>query len=81
MPAAISLGLAVDVERKDGTRSLVVPVLAGASELAFTDFVARYDELVAGARDNTLPPDAYTGRQHHASPTPAASGPSRACRA
>ena len=31
---------------------------------AFPDFVARYDELVAGARDNTLPPDAYTGRQH-----------------
>ena len=61
VPAAISLGLAVDVERKDGTRSLVVPVLAGASELSFTDFVARYDELVAGARDNTLPPDAYTG--------------------
>jgi 2-oxoglutarate dehydrogenase E1 component len=61
VPAAISLGLAVDVERKDGTRSLVVPVLAGASDLSFADFVARYDELVAGARDNTLPPDAYTG--------------------
>ena len=61
VPATISLGLAVDVERKDGTRSLVVPVLAGASELAFADFVARYDELVAGARDNTLPPDAYQG--------------------
>ncbi|MEA2379944.1 MAG: hypothetical protein QOD13_3851, partial [Thermoleophilaceae bacterium] len=61
IPGSISLGLAVDVERKDGTRSLVVPVLAGASELGFADFVARYDELVAGARDNTLPPDAYTG--------------------
>ena len=66
VPAAISLGLAVDVERKDGTRSLVVPVLDDASELGFADFVARYDELVAGARDNTLPPDAYSGRQHHA---------------
>jgi 2-oxoglutarate dehydrogenase E1 component len=61
VPAAISLGLAVDVERKDGTRSLVVPVLKGASELGFADFVARYDELVAGARDNTLPPDDYAG--------------------
>ena len=61
VPAAISLGLAVDVERKDGTRSLVVPVLANASELGFADFVARYDELVAGARDNTLSPDAYSG--------------------
>src|SRR5919109_2711213 len=60
-PATVSLGLAVDVERKDGTRSLVVPVLRDASELSFTDFVARYDELVAGARDNTLQPDAYQG--------------------
>ena len=57
----ISLGLAVDVERKDGTRSLVVPVLRDASELGFAEFVAKYDELVAGARDNTLAPDAYQG--------------------
>jgi 2-oxoglutarate dehydrogenase E1 component len=61
VPGAISLGLAVDVERKDGSRSLVVPVLKDASELSFPDFVARYDELVVGARDNTLPPDAYSG--------------------
>ncbi len=61
VPATISLGLAVDVERKDGTRSLVVPVLHDASELGFADFVARYDELVVGARDNTLAPDAYQG--------------------
>jgi multifunctional 2-oxoglutarate metabolism enzyme len=60
-PSSVSLGLAVDVERKDGTRSLVVPVLHDASELSFADFVARYDELVVGARDNTLQPDAYQG--------------------
>src|SRR5215207_656269 len=60
-PSTVSLGLAVDVERKDGTRSLVVPVLRDASELSFADFVARYDELVVGARDNTLQPDAYQG--------------------
>jgi multifunctional 2-oxoglutarate metabolism enzyme len=61
VPGTISLGLAVDVERRDGTRSLVVPVLRNAGELGFADFVARYDELVVGARDNTLPPDAYQG--------------------
>jgi len=60
-PGSISLGLAVDVERKDGSRSLVVPVAHGASELSFADFVARYDELVVGARDNTLGADAYQG--------------------
>src|SRR5205814_10555270 len=51
-PAGVSLGLAVDVERKDGTRSLVVPVIQRADTLGFNSFVARYDELVAGARDN-----------------------------
>jgi multifunctional 2-oxoglutarate metabolism enzyme len=60
-PGSISLGLAVDVERKDGTRSLVVPVLKNADAMEFPDFVARYDELVAGARDNKLPPDDYMG--------------------
>ena len=60
-PEGLGLGLAVDVERKDGSRSLVVPVVHGADGLAFEDFVARYDELVAGARDNELPPDAYQG--------------------
>ena len=61
VPANLSLGLAVDVERKDGTRSLVVPVIHAASELDFATFAARYDELVAGARDNKLAPDAYQG--------------------
>jgi multifunctional 2-oxoglutarate metabolism enzyme len=61
VPGTTSLGLAVDVERKDGTRSLVVPVLRDASEMGFASFAARYDELVAGARDNTLQPDAYQG--------------------
>ncbi|HEX2072106.1 MAG TPA: biotin/lipoyl-containing protein, partial [Thermoleophilaceae bacterium] len=42
-PEAVSLGLAVDVERKDGTRSLVVPVIHEASKLSFGDFVAAYD--------------------------------------
>ncbi len=60
-PGSLSLGLAVDVERKDGTRSLIVPVVHDASEMDFGAFAARYDELVAGARDNTLPTDAYQG--------------------
>src|SRR4051794_27204630 len=61
VPEGISLGLAVDVERKDGTRSLVVPVLRDADRMTFPDFAKRYDELVVGARDNTLKPDAYMG--------------------
>ncbi len=60
-PGAVSLGLAVDMQRKDGSRSLVVPVIKDASEMDFSDFVAAYDELVVGARDNKLQPDAYVG--------------------
>ncbi|MEA2470080.1 MAG: hypothetical protein QOE38_1079, partial [Thermoleophilaceae bacterium] len=60
-PEGVSLGLAVDVERKDGTRSLVVPVLKNADALDFPTFAATYDDLVVGARDNTLGPDAYSG--------------------
>jgi 2-oxoglutarate dehydrogenase E1 component len=61
VPEGVSLGLAVDVERKDGTRSLIVPVIHQADRLDFAAFAARYDELVVGARDNTLSPDAYAG--------------------
>src|SRR3954471_8818579 len=61
VPEQVSLGLAVDVERKDGTRSLGGPVLGNASSRSFPDFVGEYDRLVAGARDNTLGPDDYSG--------------------
>ncbi|MGI8804566.1 MAG: multifunctional oxoglutarate decarboxylase/oxoglutarate dehydrogenase thiamine pyrophosphate-binding subunit/dihydrolipoyllysine-residue succinyltransferase subunit [Thermoleophilaceae bacterium] len=60
-PGDVSLGLAVDVERRDGTRSLVVPVLRGGDRLAFGDFASRYDELVAGAHASEPPPDTYRG--------------------
>nr|MBA3305719.1 2-oxo acid dehydrogenase subunit E2 [Thermoleophilaceae bacterium] len=62
-PGTLSLGLAVDMQRKDGSRSLVVPVIRDAGTMTFSDFVAAYDEAVAGARDNKLAPDAYAGAQ------------------
>ena len=60
-PGAINLGLAVDVERKDGTRFLVVPVIKGADEMNFAGFHARYEELVEKARTNKLSPDDFAG--------------------
>src|SRR5919201_4681524 len=39
----------------------MVPVVQGAGELDFPTFVERYDQLVVGARDNTLSPEAYQG--------------------
>ncbi|MDP9270660.1 MAG: 2-oxo acid dehydrogenase subunit E2, partial [Chloroflexota bacterium] len=60
-PGAVNLGLAVDVERPDGARFLVVPVIKGADDLDFAGFVARYEELVAKARSNGLSPDDLAG--------------------
>src|SRR5450830_619352 len=60
-PAAIDLGLAVDVKGRDGRPFLVVPVVRAADELAFADFVTRYDDLVSRARANRLSADDLVG--------------------
>jgi 2-oxoglutarate dehydrogenase E1 component len=60
-PRAANLGLAVDVERKDGNRGLLVPVIKGTDRLGFAAYHAEYERLVAGARDGKLLPDAYQG--------------------
>src|ERR1700681_154744 len=52
--AGINLGLAVDAQKKDGSRFLVVPVLKNAAALDFAQFRTAYEELVAKARDNKL---------------------------
>lgn len=57
----IHLGLAVDAERKDGTRSLVVPVIRDAGALDFAAFRNKYEELVAKARENKLVADDLQG--------------------
>ncbi len=57
----IHLGLAVDARRKDGTRFLVVPVIASADSLDFAQFRAKYEELVEKARDNKLAADELQG--------------------
>jgi 2-oxoglutarate dehydrogenase E1 component len=44
----VNLGLAVDVERRDGSRTLLVPVIADAGRMTFPAFVAAYDQLVQG---------------------------------
>ncbi len=57
----IHLGLAVDAERKDGTRFLVVPVIKNADALDFVQFRAKYEQLVAKARENKLTADELQG--------------------
>ncbi|HXO84520.1 MAG TPA: multifunctional oxoglutarate decarboxylase/oxoglutarate dehydrogenase thiamine pyrophosphate-binding subunit/dihydrolipoyllysine-residue succinyltransferase subunit [Gemmatimonadales bacterium] len=60
-PGAIGLGLAVDVEKKDGTRALVVPVIKHAEGMDFAAFHAAYEAVVEKARTNRLMPDDFSG--------------------
>jgi len=60
-PEGIHLGLAVDVEKKDGSRTLVVPVIKHAEAMDFAAFHAAYESLVDQARTNRLLPDDFAG--------------------
>ncbi len=60
-PHGVNLGLAVDVEKKDGSRALVVPVIKHAEAMDFATFHATYETLVEKARANRLLPDDYAG--------------------
>ncbi|MFN8174631.1 MAG: multifunctional oxoglutarate decarboxylase/oxoglutarate dehydrogenase thiamine pyrophosphate-binding subunit/dihydrolipoyllysine-residue succinyltransferase subunit [Solirubrobacteraceae bacterium] len=58
---AVNLGLAVDVEKRDGSRALMVPVIRDAGRLGFAGFLEAYDALVEKARTNTLTADDLAG--------------------
>ncbi|HEY2182103.1 MAG TPA: multifunctional oxoglutarate decarboxylase/oxoglutarate dehydrogenase thiamine pyrophosphate-binding subunit/dihydrolipoyllysine-residue succinyltransferase subunit [Solirubrobacteraceae bacterium] len=57
----VNLGLAVDVEKKDGTRTLMVPVIRDAARMPFDSFLAAYNALVEKARTNKLTADDLVG--------------------
>jgi multifunctional 2-oxoglutarate metabolism enzyme len=57
----VNLGIAVDVEKKDGTRTLMVPVIRDAGRMPFSHFRAAFDGLIEKARTNTLTADDLTG--------------------
>ena len=53
----LNLGIAVDIEKSDGSRTLMVPSIKGADRMDFTAFHAAYEELIAKARDGALTAD------------------------
>ncbi|MDX2968284.1 multifunctional oxoglutarate decarboxylase/oxoglutarate dehydrogenase thiamine pyrophosphate-binding subunit/dihydrolipoyllysine-residue succinyltransferase subunit [Kribbella solani] len=53
-PAHINLGLAIDMQKPDGTRQLLVPSIKAAEEMSFADFWMAYEDIVRRARDNKL---------------------------
>jgi multifunctional 2-oxoglutarate metabolism enzyme len=53
-PAHINLGLAIDLQRPDGQRQLVVPNIKAAEALDFRQFWAAYEEVIRKARASKL---------------------------
>src|SRR5690349_16113826 len=51
---SVNLGVAIDLTKKDGTRTLLVPNIKNASSLSFADFLHAYDDVVKRARDGKL---------------------------
>ncbi len=60
-PEHIGLGIAVDIARDDGTRSLMVPCIHDADTLDFADFVERYDAQIAKIREGRISADDMAG--------------------
>ncbi|HEY1824212.1 MAG TPA: 2-oxo acid dehydrogenase subunit E2, partial [Trebonia sp.] len=53
-PHHISLGLAIDLRAKDGSRQLLVPSIKGAEEMDFRQFWTAYEDVVRKARNGKL---------------------------
>ena len=57
----VGLGLAVDVEKSDGSRTLLVPCIRDADTLDFKGFLGAYEEIIRKVRSNKLTPDDFAG--------------------
>ncbi|GAA1545271.1 multifunctional oxoglutarate decarboxylase/oxoglutarate dehydrogenase thiamine pyrophosphate-binding subunit/dihydrolipoyllysine-residue succinyltransferase subunit [Kribbella lupini] len=53
-PEHINLGLAIDMQKPDGTRQLLVPSIKATESMTFAEFWMAYEDIVRRARDNKL---------------------------
>ena len=53
-PAHINLGIAIDLPKPDGTRTLVVPGIKRADTMSFAEFLTAYEDVVSRARAGKL---------------------------
>ncbi len=60
-PAHINLGIAIDIPKPDGTRSLVVPGVKRADTMGFGEFLTAYEDVVFRGRSNKLTAADYAG--------------------
>ena len=57
----VNLGLAIDIERKDGSRSLLVPNIKDADKTNFKEFWDKYEDIVERSRKGTIDPAEFMG--------------------
>lgn len=60
-PAHTNLGLAIDLQGKDGKRSLVVAGIKRCDTMRFAQFVTAYEDIVRRARDGKLTAEDFAG--------------------
>ena len=60
-PEHVNFGLAIDLTKPDGSRTLVVPSVKGAEAMDFAGFWAAYEDIVRRARANKLTADDFAG--------------------
>ncbi|MGO1435237.1 MAG: multifunctional oxoglutarate decarboxylase/oxoglutarate dehydrogenase thiamine pyrophosphate-binding subunit/dihydrolipoyllysine-residue succinyltransferase subunit, partial [Canibacter sp.] len=60
-PAHIGLGIAIDLPKPDGTRTLMVPAIKRADTLNFNEYLAAYEDLVKRARNGKLTATDFQG--------------------
>ena len=54
IPDQVNLGVAVDVQNKDGSRNLLVPNIKGVDKMNFKEFLHAYSDLIDKARNGNL---------------------------
>ena len=60
-PEHTNLGLAIDLAKPDGSRTLVVASIKACESMDFGQFLAAYEDIVRRARNNKLTMDDYAG--------------------
>ncbi|WP_407941438.1 multifunctional oxoglutarate decarboxylase/oxoglutarate dehydrogenase thiamine pyrophosphate-binding subunit/dihydrolipoyllysine-residue succinyltransferase subunit [Metallococcus carri] len=61
IPGHVNFGLAIDLAKPDGTRTLVVPNIKNAEAMDFVQFWTAYEDIVRKARGNKLELADYAG--------------------
>jgi multifunctional 2-oxoglutarate metabolism enzyme len=60
-PEHVNLGLAIDLQGRDGNRQLVVASIRGCETMQFGQFIAGYEDIVRRARDGKLTAEDFSG--------------------